>query len=73
MGRYNNQKNNNSRQLIVLHTMGSHGPSYYKRYPEQFDQFKPSCKSNNPQECSKEELINAFDNTILYTDYFCIN
>ena len=64
------KKNNNSRTLIVLHTMGSHGPSYYKRYPAQFDQFKPSCKSNNPQECSKEELINAFDNTILYTDYF---
>ena len=49
--------------------MGSHGPKYYKRYPSEFDQFQPSCKSNNPQECSQEELSNAFDNTILYTDY----
>jgi len=64
------KNNRNPRTLIVLHTMGSHGPSYYKRYPIQFEQFKPSCKSNNPQECSKEELINAYDNTIIYTDYF---
>ncbi len=64
------KNNQNPRILIVLHTMGSHGPSYYKRYPEEFEQFKPSCKSNSPQECSKEELINAYDNTIVYTDYF---
>jgi len=64
------KNNHNSRTLIVLHTMGSHGPSYYKRYPKEFDQFKPNCKSNNPQECSRDELINAYDNTILYTDYF---
>ena len=64
------KNNQNPRILIVLHTMGSHGPSYYKRYPKEFEQFKPSCKSNSPQECSKEELINAYDNTIVYTDYF---
>ena len=62
--------NKNKKTLIVLHTMGSHGPKYYNRYPDEFDQFKPSCKSNNPQECSREELNNAFDNTILYTDHF---
>ena len=55
--------------LIVLHSMGSHGPKYYKRYPKQFEKFTPSCEINTPQECSKEELINAYDNTILYTDY----
>jgi lipid A ethanolaminephosphotransferase len=55
--------------LIVLHTIGSHGPSYYKRFPEKFAKFKPYCKSESPQNCSKEELNNAFDNTILYTDY----
>jgi lipid A ethanolaminephosphotransferase len=63
------QASNKKRSLIVLHVMGSHGPKYYKRYPAEFDQFQPSCKSNNPQECSQEELSNAFDNTILYTDY----
>jgi len=55
--------------LIVLHTLGSHGPKYFKRYPEEFEYFKPVCKKNSPEECSNEELINAYDNTILYTDY----
>jgi len=55
--------------LIVLHSMGSHGPKYYKRYPKKFEQFTPSCQINTPQDCSREELINAYDNTILYTDY----
>jgi len=60
----------NNKNLIILHTAGSHGPKYYKRYPEKFDFFKPSCKSNNPQDCTKEELTHAYQNTILYTDYF---
>jgi len=59
----------NKKSLIVLHTMGSHGPKYHERFPKEFEKFKPSCKSNNPQECTQEELSNAFDNTILYTDF----
>ena len=62
-----NLKNKNG--LIVLHTMGSHGPKYFKRYPKQFEKFLPSCKSNTPQDCTQQELINAYDNTILYTDF----
>lgn len=57
------------RKVIVLHIMGSHGPRYFKRFPKKFEIFKPSCKNNNPQDCSQEELSNAYDNTILYTDY----
>ena len=56
--------------LIVLHTMGSHGPAYYKRYPKEFEVFLPVCKTNLLNECSREEISNAYDNTILYTDYF---
>ncbi|NPA50858.1 MAG: sulfatase-like hydrolase/transferase, partial [Epsilonproteobacteria bacterium] len=56
--------------LIILHTMGSHGPAYYKRYPKRFEKFKPVCKTNQLEKCSKEEIINAYDNTILYSDYF---
>lgn len=56
--------------FIVLHQHGSHGPEYYKRYPPAFNKFKPVCHSNRPQECSRQEIINAYDNTILYTDYF---
>jgi lipid A ethanolaminephosphotransferase len=56
--------------LIVLHQLGSHGPAYYKRYPPRFEQFIPTCKSNQFEKCSIEEIVNAYDNTILYTDYF---
>lgn len=56
--------------LIVLHQMGSHGPAYYKRYPPQFEHFRPACHSRELSDCSREEVVNAYDNTILYTDYF---
>ncbi|MBP9791821.1 MAG: phosphoethanolamine--lipid A transferase [Rickettsiales bacterium] len=55
--------------VIVLHQNGSHGPKYNKRYPKEFEKFKPVCTTTNLSKCSKEELINAYDNTILYTDY----
>ena len=55
--------------LFVLHTLGSHGPKYYKRYPDEFSQFEPACKKATPQECTDAEIINAYDNTILYTDH----
>lgn len=57
-------------QIIVLHQKGSHGPSYYLRYPQLFEKFKPVCKGNQLQKCSTLEVNNTYDNTILYTDYF---
>lgn len=56
--------------LIVLHQMGNHGPAYYKRYPAAFEKFKPACRTNELSQCSAEEINNAYDNAILYTDYF---
>ena len=56
--------------IIVLHQMGNHGPAYYKRYPKKFEKFKPVCKSNQLQKCTQEEIKNAYDNAISYTDYF---
>jgi len=56
--------------LIVLHQMGSHGPAYYKRYPGKFERFKPACHTLELSACTDEEVINAYDNSILYTDYF---
>ncbi|WP_228258852.1 phosphoethanolamine transferase [Acinetobacter ihumii] len=56
-------------QLIVLHQIGSHGPAYYKRYPEEFKRFLPVCETNNIQNCDHQRLINTYDNTILYTDH----
>ena len=56
--------------LIVLHQMGNHGPAYYKRYTKDFEKFKPTCKTNQLEKCSQEEIINAYDNALLYTDNF---
>lgn len=55
--------------VIVLHTIGSHGPTYYNRYPPQFKKFTPTCDTNEIQNCSQEQLINTYDNTVLYVDY----
>jgi len=64
------QQNKGKDILIVLHQMGNHGPAYYKRYPKSFEKFKPVCKTNQLEKCSQEEIKNAYDNAILYTDYF---
>lgn len=56
--------------VIVLHQKGSHGPSYWKRYPDAFKRFGPVCETNELQKCSSEAIVNAYDNTILYTDHF---
>ena len=56
--------------FIVLHQMGNHGPAYFKRYPPEFEKFKPACQSADLSLCSREEIGNAYDNAILYTDFF---
>ncbi len=56
--------------LIVLHQMGNHGPAYYRRYPPAFEKFKPVCRESDLNRCSREEIGNAYDNAILYTDHF---
>ncbi len=56
--------------VIVLHQMGSHGPAYYLRSPQAYKKFMPECTSNNLQICNQQQVINAYDNTILYTDHF---
>jgi lipid A ethanolaminephosphotransferase len=63
------QKLNNG-VVVVMHQMGSHGPAYYKRAPEAFKKFKPECATNTLQDCTQAEVTNAYDNTIIYTDYF---
>ncbi|MDU8885385.1 phosphoethanolamine--lipid A transferase EptA [Yeosuana sp. MJ-SS3] len=60
---------NKNKIFIVLHTSTSHGPTYNKKYPKEFERFKPVCSSVELGKCSREELINAYDNTIIYTDY----
>jgi lipid A ethanolaminephosphotransferase len=56
-------------RLIVLHQKGSHGPAYYKRYPKSFEQFKPVCENSQLDRCDLPSIVNAYDNTIAYTDH----
>jgi lipid A ethanolaminephosphotransferase len=56
--------------VIVLHQIGSHGPSYWLRYPVDREIFAPACKTPELTDCTSEEITNAYDNTIAYTDYF---
>ena len=55
--------------LIVLHMLGSHGPAYYKRYPQAFHRFTPACETAQLDKCDQASIVNAYDNTILYTDH----
>jgi lipid A ethanolaminephosphotransferase len=55
--------------VIVFHQIGSHGPAYSERYPPKFERFKPVCHSSEFDRCAQQEVVNAYDNTILYTDH----
>ena len=56
--------------VVVMHQMGSHGPAYYKRSPKAFKKFLPECSTEILSRCSQAEIVNAYDNTLVYTDYF---
>jgi len=56
-------------RIIVLHLLGSHGPSYYRRYPPAFRRFLPECAQNDVQHCSREAIVNAYDNSLVYSDH----
>lgn len=58
-----------TQNIIVLHLQGSHGPAYYKRYPNEFKRFNPTCDTNELDKCQAQALYNTYDNTLLYTDY----
>ncbi|SER64241.1 lipid A ethanolaminephosphotransferase [Faunimonas pinastri] len=55
--------------VIILHELGSHGPAYYERYPKKFQIFKPACETVQFADCTHQEIVNSYDNTILYTDH----
>ncbi|MGF1688292.1 phosphoethanolamine--lipid A transferase [Photobacterium japonica] len=56
--------------IIFYHISGSHGPTYFERYPQSHRQFVPDCQRADIENCTNEALVNTYDNTILYTDYF---
>lgn len=55
--------------VIVLHMKGSHGPAYHLRVPPAFEYFEPVCRTNQLDRCTREEIVNAYDNTLRYTDH----
>lgn len=55
--------------VIVLHMKGSHGPAYFKRYPQAFERFTPVCDSNQLDRCDRQSIVNAYDNSLSYTDH----
>lgn len=57
-------------RVVVLHQLGNHGPSYFQRYPVQFRQFAPTCDTADLGKCSREDIVNSYDNAIRYTDHF---
>jgi lipid A ethanolaminephosphotransferase len=58
-----------SNTVFVLHMMGNHGPAYFHRYPAAFRRFLPDCATAELRDCSREQVVNAYDNAILYTDH----
>ena len=54
--------------VIVLHLLGSHGPAYYRRYSETSRHFQPACETHDLHQCTQAEVLNAYDNSIVYTD-----
>ncbi|MBF6024421.1 phosphoethanolamine transferase [Lysobacter niastensis] len=59
--------------VVVLHQLGNHGPSYYKRYPPHLRRFVPACETSELGDCSREQIVNAYDNAVLHTDEFLAN
>jgi lipid A ethanolaminephosphotransferase len=55
--------------VVVLHMLGNHGPAYSRRYPPEFREFVPTCESLELNDCSTAEIVNAYDNAVLYTDH----
>jgi lipid A ethanolaminephosphotransferase len=55
--------------MVVLHQMGNHGPAYFRRYPPAFRRFTPDCATAELRNCNAAQVVNAYDNAILYTDH----
>jgi lipid A ethanolaminephosphotransferase len=56
--------------VVVLHQLGNHGPAYHRRYPARDRRWTPACERNELRDCTREEIVNAYDNAIGYTDRF---
>ena len=55
--------------VLVLHQLGNHGPAYFRRYPEAFRRFTPTCDDEDLSKCTREQVVNSYDNALSYTDH----
>ncbi len=62
------RQSDSRRVFILLQLTGSHGPAYYTKYPPEFEQFTPVCETVQFADCTRQQLVNAYDNTIRFTD-----
>ena len=58
--------------VVVLHMLGNHGPAYFKRYPQAFRLYTPTCDTGDLKQCPREQIVNAYDNALLYTDHVLV-
>ncbi|MCA0393459.1 MAG: phosphoethanolamine--lipid A transferase [Proteobacteria bacterium] len=56
-------------RIVVLHMLGNHGPNYFERYPPAFERYTPVCRTGDLGDCSRQQIVNAYDNALLYTDH----
>jgi lipid A ethanolaminephosphotransferase len=56
-------------RMLFFHLIGSHGPTYFQRYPKEMAYFQPDCPRADIENCSVEQIVNTYDNTIRYTDF----
>lgn len=67
------EQSQSNKVIVIIHTSTSHGPDYQRQYPEKFEMFKPVCSSVEQAEKERDRLINAYDNSIVYTDWLLSN
>lgn len=62
-------RDNSGDVMLVLHQIGNHGPAYHRRYPPEFKHFEPACETDALHNCSQQQIVNAYDNALRYTDH----
>lgn len=67
------RQSKNDKIFIAIHTYTSHGPTYSTNYPKEFEKFAPVTTQTEMSKVDRKELINGYDNTILYSDYLIHN
>jgi lipid A ethanolaminephosphotransferase len=55
--------------VLFIHMIGSHGPAYFLRYPPEAEVFTPACRTAEFADCTTDEIVNAYDNSIRFTDH----